>query len=105
MSVTAAVAAMPRNLYGMASHNHPMFGAGARHLFTGFLGIRQKEDTAGYANIILRPCIPKKLQSISGSIETPHGRICVTAEQAKITVTVPKTVKLELVSEGEIHYV
>ena len=63
---------------GMESHEHPMFGACARQLFTSILGIGQAEDTAGYQNLIICPQIPKKMQFASGSIQTENGTISVS---------------------------
>lgn len=92
------------NWTGTASHNHPMFGAGVRHLFTGFLGIQQRENTAGWTDVIVRPCRIESLPSISGSIETPQGKISVTVKQGRIKATAPKGIKLELAAGGEIIY-
>ena len=64
--------------HGRDSHDHPMFGACARQLFTSILGIGQAEDTAGYQNLVICPQIPKKMQYASGSIQTQNGRICVS---------------------------
>ena len=64
--------------HGRDSHDHPMFGACARQLFTSVLGIGQAEDTAGYQKIVICPQIPKKMQYASGSIRTQNGRISVS---------------------------
>ena len=63
--------------HGRDSHDHPMFGAGTRHLFTFILGIEQAEDTAGFQNLIICPQIPEKMQYASGSIQTEKGKISV----------------------------
>lgn len=64
--------------YGRDSHDHPMFGACTRQLFTSVLGIRQAEDTAGYKDLVICPQIPEKMQYARGSIQTQSGRICVS---------------------------
>ena len=66
---------------GIGSHDHPMFGASAAHLFRGFLGITQAKKSHGYECIEIRPHIPRALRSASGSILTPKGRISVAFEQ------------------------
>ncbi len=63
---------------GNESHDHPMFGACARQLFTSVLGIGQAEDTAGYQNLVICPQIPKKMQYASGSIQTENSTISVS---------------------------
>ncbi|MBQ6832104.1 MAG: family 78 glycoside hydrolase catalytic domain [Oscillospiraceae bacterium] len=63
---------------GNESHDHPMFGACVRQLFTGVLGIGQAEDTAGYQNLIICPQIPQNMQYARGSIQTANGKISVS---------------------------
>lgn len=63
---------------GMESHDHPMFGAASRLLFTSVLGICQAENAAGYQNLIICPQIPKQMQYAKGSIETQNGTIFVS---------------------------
>ena len=63
--------------HGKDSHDHPMFGAAARQLFTSVLGIGQAEDTAGYRNLMISPQIPEKMQFAKGSIRTENGTISV----------------------------
>jgi len=63
--------------HGRDSHDHPMFGACARQLFTSVLGICQAEDAAGYRNLVICPQIPQKMQYAKGSIETETGTISV----------------------------
>ena len=64
--------------HGRDSQNHPMFGACARQLFTSVLGIRQKEDSAGYGELVICPQIPRKMGFAKGSIQTRQGRISVS---------------------------
>ena len=63
---------------GLESHNHPMFGDCVRHLFEGFLGIRQAYGTGGYCNVTVAPQMPEDLGYISGSLQTPGGTIQVS---------------------------
>lgn len=86
---------------GKCSHNHPMFGACARQLFQSVLGIRQREGTAGYSDVIINPVKTKRGLCVSGSIDTPNGVIAVsldtTGENPIIKVDAPKTIKLEII--------
>ena len=85
---------------GKNSHNHPMFGACARQLFTGVLGIKQRAGTAGYTDVIIDPIKTTCKLIVSGSITTPNGVISVsldtTGENAIIKVDAPKNIKLEI---------
>ena len=86
---------------GIHSHCHPMFGACVRQLFISVLGITQKEGTVGYQYPVIKPCIPKKLESASGSITTQKGEISVKWRQSETEVdfeiTLPKDVSAEFV--------
>ncbi|MBO5078374.1 MAG: family 78 glycoside hydrolase catalytic domain [Oscillospiraceae bacterium] len=64
--------------YGKDSHNHPMFGACTRQLFSSVLGIRQAENTAGYQNLVICPQLPEKMQFAKGSIQTENGTVAVS---------------------------
>ncbi len=65
------------NWPGYGSQSHPMFGASARHLFSGILGIRQAEGSYGWEKITFRPYLPEGMERALGSILTPRGRISV----------------------------
>lgn len=87
---------------GAGSWNHPMFGAAARHLFTGVLGIRQRPGTSGYRDVIIEPCLSENMSFASGSISTPNGDIVVsiqrTDEGIKTTVNASPNIIVELCS-------
>ena len=82
---------------GEDSHNHPMFGACVRQLFSGFLGIRQQKGSAGYEAVEIAPRIPQKLDYAKGSIHTPKGEIKVAWEKKDgsiaFSVTIPDGMK------------
>lgn len=86
---------------GKCSHNHPMFGACTRQLFQSILGIRQREGTAGYTDVIIDPVKTKRALRVSGSIDTPNGVIAVsldtTGEKAEICVNAPQNIKVEII--------
>ena len=64
--------------HGKDSHDHPMFGACSRQLFTSVLGIGQAEKDAGYQNLVIAPQIPKQMQYAKGSMQTPNGIVSVS---------------------------
>ena len=63
---------------GLESHDHPMFGGCLRHLFEGFLGIRQAYGTGGYCDVTVQPQMPEGLNAIRGCLQTPRGQLRVT---------------------------
>ena len=69
---------------GLESHDHPMFGGCLRHLYEGFLGIRQAYGTGGYADVTVEPQMPENLGYISGSLQTPAGELKVTLRQENV---------------------
>ena len=89
------------NWTGAESHNHPMFAAGARHLFSGVLGITQREGTAGYQDVIIRPCrLPKP---VSGSLMTMLGRLSVAVDGQSVKVEAPAGMKVAFAEDGRTH--
>ena len=87
---------------GEGSWNHPMFGASARHLFSGILGVCQREGTAGYCDLIIRPYLPENLNFISGKIETVQGDIAVSLQRKEnktvVSLSAPQGVKVEQIA-------
>lgn len=68
---------------GSGSHNHPMFGGVVRLLFTEILGIRRKEDGAGFSSYEIKPRDVKRIDWAEGWITTPSGCIKVRWERDK----------------------
>ncbi|MBQ9860193.1 MAG: family 78 glycoside hydrolase catalytic domain [Clostridia bacterium] len=91
------------NGLGMNSHDHPMYGSCTRHLFSGILGIRQKEGAAGYTDIIVDPKVKASSHIFSGSLLTPQGRIAVTVDYRvsppTLLVRAPQGVKVTIPDE------
>lgn len=71
---------------GLESHNHPMFGGCVRHLFDGFLGIRQAYGTGGYRAVTVEPQLPEGLGYLRGSLQTPAGTLRVSLHRENGTV-------------------
>ncbi|MBQ4043204.1 MAG: family 78 glycoside hydrolase catalytic domain [Clostridia bacterium] len=86
------------------SHDHPMFGGCARHLFSSILGIRQSEDSAGWERAVIDPRIPADLSFARGSMMTPRGEIAVDwrkeGTELHLTVTVPAGMEAHLRTGG-----
>ena len=63
---------------GKESHCHPMFGGCVRHLFEGFLGIRQAYGTGGYTDVTVEPMLPADLAFMEGCFPTDKGMVSVS---------------------------
>ncbi len=76
------------------SHNHPMFGAPVAYLFEHLLGIRQKDGTAGFGDLVIEPKATALFGRMAGSIETLRGKIAVSYEKkggkTAFTITIPE---------------
>ena len=88
------------------SGSHPMFGACARSLFEGILGIRQATNSYGYEKIFFSPSLPTEMNYARGSILTPRGKISVVlnrlVDQIEVTLTVPE--KITVIPMGREGY-
>ena len=87
--------------YDYRSHNHPMFGAVTAYLFEYILGIRQKKDSYGYAQILIDPAKIALLPSAKGHITVKQGRISVAfetdeAQNRSLFVEIPAGVEAEI---------
>ena len=79
---------------GDCSHNHPMFGSVVEHLFDGFLGIRQAEDSVGYNELLIEPVLPEGLPFAAGETLLPCGNVRVSWKKengaAAFDITLPE---------------
>lgn len=95
--------------YQSRSHNHPMFGAVTAHLFEYILGIRQSENSYGYDEIQIQPCIIEGLNHASGYFETVKGRISVSYKKEDrsftLDVTVPAGVRATVIMPDETQHI
>ena len=89
---------------GSCSHNHPMFGASALHLFSGILGIRQDEDSYGYERVTLTPNLPEEMNFARGYLKTARGKIEVSlkreGEKVKASVKCCNKIRLAIIKDG-----
>ena len=83
---------------GGCSHCHPMFAGCSRHLFTGILGIKQRQGSIGYEDIIISPATLPKGEALSGSIKTKYGDIEIlldfSTDKPTVTVKAPEQIKV-----------
>ena len=93
------------NWDGGGSHNHPMFGASARFLFTGILGIRPTENAVAYNEFVIAPQLPEKLDFAKGKLTLPCGEVAVSMERKNASVhfaiTLPENKEADFVF-GEV---
>ena len=70
-----------------------MFGAPVAYFFEYLLGIRQTKESAGYREMIINPVAISKFGRMSGSMETPSGKVAVAYEReaggVRFKVTIP----------------
>jgi len=85
---------------GMNSHNHPMFGSVGAWLYKVLAGIRQKQDSAGFKHILIRPEIARDLSFASGTIYTPMGPI--TSSWTKSDHHIELKVHIPVNSDAEV---
>ncbi|MBO5967232.1 MAG: family 78 glycoside hydrolase catalytic domain [Clostridia bacterium] len=75
------------------SHCHPMFGAPVAYFFEYLLGIKQTKESAGYEEMIISPQALSRFNKMSGSMETPNGRVSVSYERedggVRFAITIP----------------
>lgn len=91
---------IPEYWTGHRSQCHPMFGAVSRYLFEYILGIRQKENSVRYENVVIEPKCMKTIKKAEGHITTVSGIISVKYDENRIIVTVPKDTKAVLIMNG-----
>ncbi|MFQ6037289.1 MAG: family 78 glycoside hydrolase catalytic domain [Candidatus Aminicenantales bacterium] len=85
----------------MNSHSHPMFGSVGAWLYKVLAGISQKEDSAGFRNILIHPYIPGGLQYGGGTVFTLRGS--VTSRWVRSEQSLTLEVSLPVSTEAEIR--
>ncbi len=83
------------------SHNHPMFGAVVAHFYDYLLGIRQKDDSFGYKNLVIAPVLVEEINTLSGKRVLPKGEVSVSYEKAdgkvSFTIIIPEGQEAEFI--------
>ena len=74
------------------SHNHPMFGACVRHLYSGLLGVKPVSFEAGYSEVIIEPCLTSPVRKAGGKIRTGAGeyRVMFDLDAGVVSASVPE---------------
>ena len=90
----------------MDSHNHAMMSGAASCLYTHLAGIRPAKP--GYAEILVKPAFPSRLDSLTATRQTPRGEVCVSWTrrngQIDLTVSVPPLTPAKLaLPDGSVH--
>ncbi len=88
--------------FGHRSLSHPMFGAVARYFYYYILGIRQKETSVGFNEVIISPVYCDKIRKVSGKISTNKGDIKVEIDRKlkfTINITIPEGIKATFIDE------
>ena len=79
------------------SYSHPMFGSPVAYFFEYLLGIKQKEDSVGFVDLVIAPQAVSKFEHMSGSIERVNGTVAVSykkeAETVCFSITIPQGTK------------
>lgn len=60
------------------SHNHQMFGSVTAYIFEYLVGIKQKENTAGYKSLVIEPTAVSRFGRLSGSMTVVNGVVSVS---------------------------
>jgi len=85
------------------SHNHPMFGACVRHLYSGLLGVKPVSFENGYKEVIIQPALNTKIRRAAGRIHTGAGDFAVSfdLDTRAVSAAIPAGVKAELMIGGQ----
>lgn len=96
----------PRSLVDR-SHNHPMFGAVIAYFYDYLLGIRAKDGSAAYRELIVAPVLVENVGRLSGSRTIPSGEVKVAYEKGEdgvaFTICIPEGQKAEFVYQNEAY--
>jgi len=87
---------------GPRSMCHPMFGSIVKYFYYYLLGVRQREHTKGYEDIVIDPFYSEQVRRVSGKVGSPYGDIVVDIDRKykyTITITIPQGVKVAFVDE------
>jgi len=57
------------------SHNHSCYLSVGAYFYEGLAGIRPDPAAPGFKHVIIRPGLPRSLNSASGAIQSPYGKI------------------------------
>jgi hypothetical protein len=79
-----------------------MFGAVTAYLYDYLLGLRQKEGSSGFDDLIIAPVLVDEINHLSGKRVLPKGEVSVSYEKkdgkASFTITIPNGQNAEFIS-------
>lgn len=83
------------------SHNHPMFGAVTAYLYDYLLGIRAKEGSAAYSEIIISPVTVDGINRLEGHRTLKTGKVSVSytknGNMVEFEISIPENQPAEFV--------
>lgn len=89
------------------SHNHPMFGAVTAYIYDYLLGIRAKNGSAAYSEIIISPVIVDGINRVEGHRTFKTGKVSVsykkTENSIEFEIEIPENQSAEFVFDGKTH--
>lgn len=89
------------------SHNHPMFGAVTAYLYDYLLGIRAKNGSAGYENIVISPLIVDGINKLEGHRTFKSGIVSLSYAKSDrsivFDIAVPENQCAEFVFGGKTY--
>ncbi len=86
---------------GHRSRCHPMFGAVSRYLFEYILGIRQRDGSVGFRDLVIQPCCMERIAEAKGHITTQYGAVSVSYDPQGIEIQIPEGVQAVLLLHGQ----
>lgn len=90
----------PRSLVDR-SHSHPMFGAVIAYFYDYLLGIRARDGSTAYRELIIAPVLVENVSRLSGSRTIPSGEVKVAYQKGKdgiaFTVSIPEGQQAEFI--------
>jgi hypothetical protein len=87
--------------YGFVSNNHFMLGHLMEWLYSGLGGIRQKDNSIAFSEIVIDPYVTGKVESAATSYESPYGTIRCQWERTDRDYTIEVSIPAN--STAEIH--
>lgn len=89
-------------LSGMASRNHPMYGAVAVCFHKYFAGIDADEEEPGFKRIHFRPVLPSQMNRVSASVNTMRGLV-TSAWEKREDGSISFSIKVPFNCEGQVQ--
>lgn len=89
------------------SHSHPMFGGVTAYIYDYLLGIRAKEGSAGYQEIIISPVLVDNVNCLEGHRTLKSGKVSVSYEKkdnaVAFDIEIPENQTAEFIFGGKTY--